>query len=88
MKFIHKLTEESYNDLKSMLLTDIKSNIKFAVEIMNNLDLNDELTKKYESKLFEDIRYLYKSRFIPKLDHENETYIITDIRLSITKLSK
>lgn len=80
MEYIHELTEESFFDIKSMLLSNDESTVNFGVEIINNLNLKDDFTREKVVSLVLDTEYLLAIKFFDtRLSGKDVKGFINDI---------
>ena len=69
---IHDLNDEMFSSLLEMLNSHDAGDVKLAVDVLNNVNLNDKTNSNYLSSLISDCPYLYFDVDIHNVNHSFE----------------
>jgi hypothetical protein len=69
---IHDLNDEMFSSLLEMLNSRDAGDVKLAVDVLNNVNLNDKANSNYLSSLISDCPYLYFDVDIHNVTHSFE----------------
>lgn len=66
---IHDLNDEMFSSLLEMINSHDAGDVKLALEVLNNVNLNDKANSNYLSSLISDCPYLYFDVDINNVSH-------------------
>lgn len=66
---IHDLNDEMFRSLLEMINSHDAGDVKLALEVLNNVNLNDRANSNYLSSLISDCPYLYFDVDINNISH-------------------
>ena len=69
---IHDLNDEMFSSLLEMINSHDAGDVKLALEVLNNVNLNDKTNSNYLSSLISDCPYLYFDVDINNVSHSFE----------------